>query len=414
MTPRRTAGRGSPELEPEEPQLPRLRDERDIARFSAAMLTRRSFLARTALLGAAGLAAGAGVPELAGATTRRGLAAHPAADRAGAAKSLGTLRVAGPAPSWDPADAGQGSGAIDTPIELILGITDGIDHNIDFTYVGSGAQPGQGQLDFVAGQLDTTSFGASGAAIAVLQGYDLVIACATLWNHSRWIVQGGSSYKTVEDLRGKTVATTIPSSDTYRAIKLALAVNGLDFETDFQVVTGSPVANLALFERGGVDCYIAIEPTATELVGGGAHQICTTGQLWAKGSGSNAPFFLNGPAFYTSFARHHLRLVEAYCEMQLEVNEYIHEHPLITQKYANWYGISRKATPAAYALLPRRLPLVYPTYWDQSVTSDIDLQIKWGVKEGIISQTPPRPVYLTSTYSQPTAYSQATSGQAGA
>jgi NitT/TauT family transport system substrate-binding protein len=390
-----TRGSGEAHLEEDEPRLPRLRDERDIARFSAGMLSRRSFLAKAAMLGAAGAVAAGGLPELAGAATRQGRAVHPAGRTA--AKSLGTLRVAGPPPSWDPEDAGQGSGAIDTPIELKLGITDGINHNIDFSYVGSGAQPGQGQLDFVAGELDSTSFGASGAAIAVLQGYDLVIACATLWN-SRWIVQGGSPYKTVQDLQGKTVATTIPSSDTYRAIKLALAVNGLDFETDFQVVTGSPVANLALFERGGVDCYIAIEPEATELVGGGAHQICTTGQLWAKGSGSNAPFFLNGPAFYTSFAKHHQRLVDAYCQMQLEVNEYIHKHPLITQKYANWYGISRQATPAAYALLPKRLPLVYPTYWDQSVTQDIDLQIKWGVKEGIITQTPANPVYITSTY----------------
>jgi NitT/TauT family transport system substrate-binding protein len=373
-------------------ELPKIRDERDIARISASMLTRRSFLHKAALFGAVGAVGSLGGISAAEAATRASRSLHPATS------SLGKLRVSGPAPSWNLSDVAQGSGAIDTPVELQLGVVNGVNHNIDFKYVGSASQPGQGQLDFVAGDIDTTSFGPSGAAIAALQGYDIVIAGPSLLNHSRWIVRGGSKYKTVADLKGKTVATTLPSSDTYRAIKLALATIGLDFETDFQVVTGSPVANLALFERNGVDAYIAIEPTATELVGGGAYQICTTGQLWERGTGSDAQFFLNGPSFYRSFANSHQKLVEAYTEIQFVVNDYVKAHPEITQKYAAWYGISKTAGAAAFELLPKRLPIIYGNQWDESVTADIDLQIQWGVKEGIIKSTPPKKVYTTWNY----------------
>jgi ABC-type nitrate/sulfonate/bicarbonate transport system substrate-binding protein len=164
-----------------------------------------------------------------------------------------------------------------------------------------GANPGQGQIQLAAGTLDVAFYGAIGLAQTVSHGSDLVLFGPALNNHGRWIVRDDSPFRSPRDLIGKRIATQSESSETFLQARMASLTQGLDLKRDFQIFFGPPTANVALFERGDVDAVIALEPTATRLVGRGARQIASVGDIWREGTGDDTPLFLVGFAAKRDF-----------------------------------------------------------------------------------------------------------------
>ncbi|MGW0002887.1 ABC transporter substrate-binding protein [Nocardia grenadensis] len=264
-------------------------------------------------------------------------------------------------------------------------------HGLDLKRDGGGGV-GTGQENLLTGLLDTFAFGPLGATDANTSGHDVVIVGPQLWNHGRWLVPADSDIASVEDLRGKRIGVQPAGSDTYKAAALASAVNGIDFEREFQIFPGQPIANLALYERGDLDAIIAIEPNATRLVAQGSRQVATVSELWQKGTGDANPLFLNGAAFNRPWLERNRDTADRFVALRTEANTLITGDPALLARYHEAFGIPADEE-AAIALLPERLRDIYPSVWDQSVFTNMDRQIQVALDIGLLSRRAERPVY---------------------
>lgn len=276
-------------------------------------------------------------------------------------------------------------------------ITDEFDlatkHGLNLVRDGGGGV-GTGQENLLTGLLDTFAFGPLGATEANNAGHDIVIVGPQLRNHGRWLVPADSDITSVEDLRGKRVGVQPASSDTYKAAALGLAVNGIDFEREYQIFPGQPIANLALYERGDLDAIIAIEPNATRLVAQGSREIATVSELWQKGTGDTNPLFLNGAAFQRSWLENNRETAANFVALRTEANSLITADPSLLSKHYEAYGIP-ETEEAAIELLPQRLADIYPSTWDESVFANMDKQIQVALDIGLLESMSARPVYET-------------------
>jgi ABC-type nitrate/sulfonate/bicarbonate transport system substrate-binding protein len=255
-----------------------------------------------------------------------------------------------------------------------------------------GANPGQGQIQLAAGTLDVAFYGAIGLAQTVSQGSDLILFGPALNNHGRWIVRDDSPFRSPRDLIGKRIATQSESSETFLQARMASLTQGLDLKRDFQIFFGPPTANVALFERGDVDAVIALEPTATRLVGRGARQIASVGDIWREGTGDDTPLFLVGFAAKRDFIAANRRTVAAIVDLFRDIYDEVLRHPARLAELHTEMGIPGTEAEAI-ALLPQRLRDIYSADWGPPVFANIDRQIDFAVKTGILKAPPERPLY---------------------
>ncbi|MGW5385378.1 ABC transporter substrate-binding protein [Nocardia sp. NPDC003963] len=281
------------------------------------------------------------------------------------------------------------AGSVIDPITEQFGLE--AKHGLDLLRDGGGGV-GTGQENLLTGLLDTFAFGPLGATEANISGHDVVIVGPQLWNHGRWLVPADSDIGSVEDLRGKRIGVQPASSDTYKAAALGLAVNGIDFEREFQIFPGQPIANLALYERGDLDAIIAIEPNATRLVAQGNRQVATVSELWQQGTGDANPLFLNGAAFNRSWLAANRDTAARFVALRSEANALISADPALLATHYEAFGIPADEE-AAIDLLPERLRGIYPSAWDPSVFANMDKQIQVALDIGLLSRTAERPVY---------------------
>lgn len=259
--------------------------------------------------------------------------------------------------------------------------------NLDLTYV-AGTGPGDVQNKLLSGALDVASMGPLGAVVAAEAGADVVLFSTSLNNHVRWLVPENSPYRTPADLRGKKVATPPNNSDAFRSTQLAAAVNGGDLNADYQLFPGAVLAGLALFDRGDVDAIVTIEPNATRLVGKGARQIATVGELWAQGTGEDPDaLFLNGQGATRAWVDGNRETAAALATLRLEAHEIIQQRPQVLAELYDAYGIPADEK-AAIDLLPSRMRDVYPVAWGESVFANLRKQTEVAQQVGLIKAAP--------------------------
>jgi len=177
----------------------------------------------------------------------------------------------------------SGPGTAGTIQDGMISLFPDLSSGLDIKWVDG--DPGQLQVFILSGAIDSGPFGALGLAEVAQKGADLVMFGPRLNNHGSWVVRHDSPYSNVADLKGKRIATQLPSSDTYRHARMAAALHKLDLQKDFQVVFGPPVSNVALFNRGDVEAIIAIEPTTTRLVAQGHRDIAKVADQWKEATG---------------------------------------------------------------------------------------------------------------------------------
>jgi ABC-type nitrate/sulfonate/bicarbonate transport system substrate-binding protein len=319
--------------------------------------------------------------------SRRTLISAAALAAAGAA--LGPSRHGGAAAPVRMTDVVQGSaGALWRPL-IESGLVT-LPAGLSFSWIGG--SPGQVQLQLTAGAVDMSVFGAIGVAELAPRGFDIAIFGPALNNHGRWIVRGDSRYRTPHDLIGRKIATQLEASDTYRHARLAGLLHGIDLKKDFDVVFGPSTANVALFRRGDVDAVLAIEPTATRLVAGGAREIARVGDMWRDATGDAAPLFLVGLAAHRDWIDQNKALAAEIAGTFAELNRRLRAKPQLIAEQARAFGIPA-GERAAIELLPQRMADVYGVDWDRSVFANMEHQIDAAVQAGIISVRPARPVH---------------------
>lgn len=307
---------------------------------------------------------------------------------AAAAAILPSARVSAAAPVRVTLPSPGSAGSVWQPLVERLGLAEALGLNIEWVV----ADPGKMQTQLTAGALDVGVYGAVGLSNVVNKGADIVLFGPALNNNTRWVVRGDSPYKTPRDLAGKTVASTAETSETYQQAKIAASLAGLDF-ADLKVVFGSPLANLALFERGDVEAILTLEPTATRLVARGGRDLARVADMWEAGTGLKGTPILVGLAANRGWLDANKETAAKVSKLFVQVNSAIRENPKLLVDVAREIGIKPDETEAL-ALLPQRARDSYATAWDAEVFRTIDKQIEVAARLGLIKQVPASKIYV--------------------
>lgn len=250
-----------------------------------------------------------------------------------------------------------------------------------------GGDPGQSQVQLLAGAIDIGFFGPIGAAETDLRGKEVVIFAPGLINHGSWIVKGNSSFKAPYDLKGRRIATQPETTETYRQARLAAGLVGLDLRRDFQIIFGPPTANLALFERGDVDAVITIEPISTRLIADGAREIARVRDQWRQGTNDARPLFLGGQGATRAWYEQNRQTAHELEKLYIEANKQIQARPQILGDLHQLLGVPA-GSQAAIDLLIKRLPEIYGTEWSPLIRTDADRILNIAVKDGVLKSKP--------------------------
>jgi NitT/TauT family transport system substrate-binding protein len=283
-----------------------------------------------------------------------------------------------------------GPGSAETLASALFKALPDLTQGLDIDWVGG--DPGQVQTLLLSGAVQSSAYGALGAAEAQLKGNDIVIFGPKISNHGAWLVRGDSPFQHPRDLKGKRIATLPQTSDTYRQARMAAALHGLDLRKDFEVIHGAPIANLALFNRGDVDAIIAIEPTASRIIGNGAREIANVAAQWKEATGDSAPLFLVGNGGRRDWVEANKPTAKRVADAFLAVNGLIRKDPELAARYHKAIGIPDTET-AAIKLLPDRLARIFVPTWGDAEFANIDRQLAEAVKLGLLAKKPDRPVY---------------------
>jgi ABC-type nitrate/sulfonate/bicarbonate transport system substrate-binding protein len=262
---------------------------------------------------------------------------------------------------------------------------------LDFKADWVGGDPGQSQVQLLAGAIDTGFFGPIGATETSLRGRDVVIYTAGLLNHGSWLVKGNSPYRSPQDLKGKRIATQPETTETYRQARLAASFAGLDLRHDFQFIFGPPTANLALFDRGDVEAVITIEPISTRLIAGGAREIARVRDQWRAGTNDATPLFLGGQGTRRDWLDQNRPIASRLAKLYLAANQQIRARPALLADMHQLMGIPA-SDRAAIELMVKRLPEIYGVEWSPTVAASANRVIDIAVKSGILKDRPARPV----------------------
>jgi len=118
-----------------------------------------------------------------------------------------------------------------------------------------------------SGEIDIASSGHVPMTI-LLSKTDKVIAVASAAYNTgsvyRMVVAKNSPYKTIQDLKGKVIATKL-GSGSYKAFSSYLKAKGLS-EKDFRLKNAGPAAIIAAMQGGTVDAGIWFEPTISVIL----------------------------------------------------------------------------------------------------------------------------------------------------
>jgi len=247
------------------------------------------------------------------------------------------------------------------------------------------SDPGKMQVQLIAGSLDVGFFGPVGLAALRARGHDIVLFGPGTINHSVWLVKHDSPFRQPADLKGRKIATQPETAETYQQARTAAALAGLDLKRDFQVVQGSSLANVALFERGDVDAVIVLEPTATRLVAQGARQIARVSDMWRNASGDATDPFLVGLAAQRRWVDANRTVATQLARAFAQANAQIATHPAVLREIHDDIGIKAQEQQAL-DLAPTRMRSIYSTLWNAAVWRGMDKQIETAIAVGILDK----------------------------
>lgn len=267
------------------------------------------------------------------------------------------------------------------------------DYNLTGPYKINWVPAGSGQVQnlLVARALDVGRFGPIGLAQAALQGHDLVFIGALHRSTAGFIVPKTSPYQSIEDLRGRKIGSSGPSTDEYKLTKIAFHLNGWDYGKEFIAVPGSPLAIEALLRRGDVDAISIGQPGINRLLADGFRQIGSVGDLWKKATGEEVKFSI-GSAVSRAWVQENRKRAEDVAGMFAAAIKTLGSDPAVIRKYAAKFGFD-PTNKEAIDLLVENLPGALQPAWDETVFADIDKQIEVAVHAGLVTSVPNKPVF---------------------
>lgn len=276
-----------------------------------------------------------------------------------------------------------GSAGIITNILLAEGIDQ--KHNLDLTFTKVGL--GEAQNGFFRGQFDSSSVGPVPASRVNAQtGVSVSIIGPLLKHIMSFLVKPDSDYESIEDLQGQKISTFARQSSTFNLFVLMMNEMGLSWEDDFELVFGSPISQLQLFDRGDVEAVTTLEPLATRWIADGkARELRQVEDLYEELFGRTNLFAALG--LQTDIVNNNLsttiKMHRAYRETLNLIKE---DTASIIEKHSDLYGLQNDEQ---IELAKERVPRIYLTEWNEEVISSGQQDIELARDQGFVPENAP-------------------------
>ena len=241
-----------------------------------------------------------------------------------------------------------GASGMPSSIGLLAAIIqdEGLDeaHGLDMSF--SEFAPDQAEQALLTGQVDTGFFAVLAQANVQAEGQDVVFIRPLQANHGAVLVREDSEYESLEDLQGQTVATLSPVSGIYTSMQVFAAREGLDWERDFDVISGPPPGLVGFIETGEVEAIKHFEPTVSNLLSTGNYRvILTPTEVWEEETG--VPLFMLGVAARESWVSENPEAAQRLVALFDELLEMIDSDPEIIRNYQDEFDLSDEAMDIA-------------------------------------------------------------------
>jgi len=182
-------------------------------------------------------------------------------------------------------------------------------------------QAGDIRNAMIAKNIDFALLGSSSAALGIASGMDVEL----IWIHEilgdaeQLVARNGSGIRSVQDLKGKKVATAFTSTSHY-SLQRALKINGVS-EKEVTLLDMQMPDLYAAWQRGNIDAAYAWEPTLSKLLNSGK-AILSSKDMAAKGVVTS-----NVEIVRKEFAQSYPGVVAKYIKALNEAVELYRQHP---------------------------------------------------------------------------------------
>ncbi|MBI4320583.1 MAG: ABC transporter substrate-binding protein [Chloroflexi bacterium] len=127
-------------------------------------------------------------------------------------------------------------------------------------------EPADAERAVALKRVEVGNYAPISAVTANNEGLPIVLIAPLLWNVNYFMVWKDTPYQKVTDLKGKKIATSPKISGAYTSAQVFFKELGLDFEKDFTIVTGPPMAQAGLLQKKEVDATLFSDPWALQLI----------------------------------------------------------------------------------------------------------------------------------------------------
>jgi ABC-type nitrate/sulfonate/bicarbonate transport system substrate-binding protein len=148
-------------------------------------------------------------------------------------------------------------------------------------------------------------------------------------------------------------------------MQLIAARAGLDFERDFQPITGPPPALVTFLQRKQVDALLIHEPLATKLLAEGKFRVVIgLNDEWRKFGKADWLFVCAGA--HREWVNQHRATARRLADMLLEAMRLLSRNPDLIEAEAPFLALK---TPAEIALARERMLRIFPTEWNEAMVA---------------------------------------------
>ena len=214
-------------------------------------------------------------------------------------------------------------------------------------------------------QVDTGLFPVLTAADLQAKGEQIVLFAPLLYMHTYVLVPNDAPAKTFADLKGKKIGVLDKVSGAYRGMQLLSARAGLDFERDFQPVTGPPPALVTFLQRSQVDALVIHEPIVTKLLVEGRFRILMgLNDEWKKAGKGDWLFVCAGA--HRDWLTKNRAAAKRVGDMLLDAARQLSRTPDLVEAEAEFLALKTKPE---IELARQRMPRIFPAEWNDAVVA---------------------------------------------
>ncbi len=240
-------------------------------------------------------------------------------------------------------------------------------------------------------QVDAGFFAVVTLAKVNLEGQNLVFLSPLHANHGAVICRANAPYTSMQDLKGKKIATLDKVSGLYTSMQVLMKEMGMNFDRDFQVITAPPLAVKAFLERGDVEAILLFEPIISRMISTGEYkEILTPSVEWLRLTGS--PMFMIGLTVHQDWLEANRETAKALTRVFYDAAIYIRANPGVFEEEKEFLGLK---TPREIEIVRKRMSPIYFTVLTEKAVKNAEHILDRAVELQILKERPKGSVFTT-------------------